>query len=95
MTKSIKQRGKGMKNKAIANQLITEEKLNEFIEKNCKLLTSYQLAKLLHVTEGAIRKQRSNDRSLFPYAKINGRIFYPADLIVETLHKNLTNSKAR
>ena len=51
-----------MLNKAIANQLITEEKLNEFIEKNCKLLTSDQLAKLLHVTEGAIRKQRSNDR---------------------------------
>ena len=84
-----------MLNKAIANQLITEEKLNEFIEKNCKLLTSDQLAKLLNVTEGAIRKQRSNDRSLFPYAKINGRIFYPADLIVETLHKNLTNSQAR
>ena len=56
MTKSIKQRGKGMLNKAIANQLITEEKLNEFIDKNCKLLTSDQLAKLLHVTEGAIRK---------------------------------------
>jgi len=84
-----------MKNKAIANQLLTEAKLNEFIEKNCKLLTSEQLAKLLHVTEGAIRKQRSSDRSLFPYAKINGRIFYPADLIVETLHKNLTNSQAR
>ena len=84
-----------MKNKAISNNLISDEELELFIEKNCKLLTSKQLADMLHVTEGAIRKQRSNDRSLFPFAKIKGRIFYPADLIVETLHKNLTNSQAR
>ena len=58
-----------------------------FKNKNCKLLSSKQLAELLDVTEGAIRKQRSKDRSLFPYAKLGGRIFYPADLIVETLHK--------
>ena len=84
-----------MKNKAISNNLISDEELESFIDKNCKLLTSKQLADMLHVTEGAIRKQRSNDRSLFPFAKIKGRIFYPADLIVETLHKNLTNSQAR
>ena len=84
-----------MKNKAISNNLISDEDLKKFVDKNCKLLTSKQLADMLHVTEGAIRKQRSNDRSLFPFAKIKGRIFYPADLIVETLHKNLTNSQAR
>ena len=39
---------------------------------------SKQLAALLSVSEGAIRKQRSKDRSLFPYAKLGGRIFYPA-----------------
>ena len=84
-----------MKNKAISNNLISDEDLKKFVDKNCKLLTSKQLADMLHVTEGAIRKQRSNDRSLFPFAKIKGRIFYPADLIVETLHKNLTNSQVR
>ena len=95
MTEPTNKRGLGMKNKAISNNLISDEELESFIEKNCKLLTSKQLADMLHVTEGAIRKQRSNDRSLFPFAKIKGRIFYPADLIVETLHKNLTNSQAR
>jgi len=95
MTKKTNLRGVGMKNKALSNNLISPEMLSEFIEKDCKLLTSRQLAELLHVTEGAIRKQRSNDRSLFPYAKIKGRIYYPADLIVETLHKNLTQSQAR
>jgi len=95
MTEPTNKRGLGMKNKAISNNLISDEELELFIEKNCKLLTSKQLADMLHVTEGAIRKQRSNDRSLFPFAKIQGRIFYPADLIVETLHKNLTNSQAR
>jgi len=84
-----------MKNKAMSNNLISDEDLKKFVDKNCKLLTSKQLAEILHVTEGAIRKQRSNDRSLFPYAKLGGRIFYPADLIVETLHKNLTQSQAR
>jgi len=95
MTEPTNKRGLGMKNKAISNNLISDEELELFIEKNCKLLTSKQLADMLHVTEGAIRKQRSNDRSLFPFAKIKGRIFYPADLIVETLHKNLNNSQAR
>ena len=83
-----------MKTKLRSNQL-SDEELQEFMNKNCKLLSSKQLAELLHVTEGAIRKQRSKDRSLFPYAKLGGRVFYPADLIVETLHKNLTQSQAR
>ena len=83
-----------MKTKLRSNQL-SDQELQEFMNKNCKLLSSKQLAELLHVTEGAIRKQRSKDRSLFPYAKLGGRVFYPADLIVETLHKNLTQSQAR
>ena len=83
-----------MKTKIRSNQ-ISDQELQEFMNKNCKLLSSIQLAELLHVTEGAIRKQRSKGRSLFPYAKLGGRVFYPADLIVETLHKNLTQSQAR
>tara|TARA_A100001388_G_scaffold129864_1_gene96172 strand:- start:464 stop:817 length:354 start_codon:yes stop_codon:yes gene_type:complete len=93
MSKS-KVRGSYMKTKIRKDQL-TKEEMEEFKNKNCKLLSSKQLAELLQVTEGAIRKQRSKDRSLFPYAKLGGRIFYPADLIVETLHKNLTQSQAR
>ena len=83
-----------MKTKIRKDQL-TKEEMEVFKNKNCKLLSSKQLAELLDVTEGAIRKQRSKDRSLFPYAKLGGRVFYPADLIVETLHKNLTQSEAR
>ena len=83
-----------MKTKIRSYQL-SDQELQEFMNKNCKLLSSIQLAELLHVTEGAIRKQRSKGRSLFPYAKLGGRVFYPADLIVEPLHKNLTQSQAR
>jgi NADH/NAD ratio-sensing transcriptional regulator Rex len=93
MSKTTK-RGPYMKTKIKCNQLSKEE-MEEFMNKNCKLLSSKQLAELLQVTEGAIRKQRSKARSLFPYAKLGGRVFYPADLIVETLHKNLTQSQAR
>jgi hypothetical protein len=53
------------------------------------LLTSKQLAKVLNVSDGALRKQRSKGRSIFPYANINGRIFYPTDVIVKTIHNNL------
>ena len=84
-----------MKPKIIVGSIITEDKLKEFIEKDCKLLTSKNLAELLGVSEGAIRKQRSKNRSLFPYARLGGRIFYPADLIVSTLHSHLTQSQAR
>ena len=82
-------RGKGMQNKMIANQLISEEDLDKFIERDCKLLTSKNLAVVLNVTEAALRKQRSLDRSVFPFSRIGGRIYYPADLIVKTLHENL------
>jgi len=52
MTEPTNKRGLGMKNKAISNNLISDEELELFIEKNCKLLTSKQLADMLHVTEG-------------------------------------------
>jgi len=84
-----------MQPKMVAGNLISEDKLKEFIERDCKLLTSKNLAQLLGVSEGAIRKQRSKHKSLFPYARLGGRIFYPADLIVSTLHNNLTQSQAR
>ena len=84
-----------MKTKAIAGYLMDPEEIKKFMDQNCKLLSSKQLAELLSVSEGAIRKQRSKNRSLFPFAKLGGRVFYPADLIVSTLHKHLTTSQAR
>ena len=83
-----------MKNK-IANQLVSESQLNEFIEKDCKLLTSKDLAKVLNVSEAALRKQRSNNRSLFPFSRLGRRIYYPAKLIVKTIHSNLQDSQLR
>ena len=88
-------RGKGMQNKMIANQLISEEDLDKFIERDCKLLTSKNLAVVLNVTEAALRKQRSLDRSVFPFSRIGGRIYYPADLIIKTLHENLHEAQLR
>ena len=61
------------KNKMIANQLVSESQLNTFIERDCKLLTSKDLAKVLNVTEAALRKQRSNKRSLFPFSRLGRR----------------------
>jgi|TARA_Y100000294_G_scaffold96274_1_gene89507 hypothetical protein len=88
-------RGRGMKNKIIANQLVSESQLNEFIERDCKLLTSKDLAKVLNVTEAALRKQRSNNRSLFPFSRLGRRIYYPADLIVKTVHNNIQEAQLR
>ena len=62
-----------MKNKMVANQLVSESQLNEFIEKDCKLLTSRDLAKVLNVSEAALRKQRSLNRSMFPFARLGRR----------------------
>ncbi len=88
-------RGNGMKNKMIANQLISEEDLDKFIERDCKLLTSKNLAVVLNVTEAALRKQRSLDRSMFPFSRVGRRIYYPADLIIKTLHENLHEAQLR
>ena len=84
-----------MINKKIAEQLISEEELDKFIDNDCKLLTSKDLAKVLNVSEAALRKQRSNNRSLFPFSRLGRRIYYPADLIVKTIHNNLQDSQLR
>jgi|TARA_B100000315_G_C14506179_1_gene554713 hypothetical protein len=91
----INKRGRGLKNKMIAGHIMSEKQLNEFIERDCKLLTSQGLARVLNVSEAALRKQRSLNRSIFPFARIGRRIFYPADLIVQTVHKNIKESQLR
>ena len=90
-----KRRSKGMKPKLISNNLLSKEQLKEFVERDCKLLTSKNLAVVLGVSDGALRKQRSNNRSLFPFSKLGGRIYYPADLIVKTLHEHLQGAQLR
>jgi hypothetical protein len=84
-----------MKNKMVANQLVSESQLNEFIERDCKLLTSKDLAKVLNVTEAALRKQRSLNRSMFPFARLGRRIYYPANEIVKTVHNNIQEAQLR
>jgi hypothetical protein len=84
-----------MINKKIAEQLISEEELDKFIDNDCKLLTSKDLAKVLNVSEAALRKQRSNNRSHFPFSRLGRRIYYPADLIVKTIHSNLQDAQLR
>ena len=72
-----------------SKQVLTDEEVKIFIDKECKVLTSKQLAEVLNVSDGALRKQRSKGKSIFPYANINGRIFYPTDVIVKKIHNNL------
>ena len=84
-----------MKNKMNAEQLFSEQELNEFMEKDCKLLTSKELARVLKVSEGALRKQRSLNRSLFPFTRLGRRIYYPADLIVKTVHTHVNEARLR
>lgn len=84
-----------MINKRVAEQLMSEEELDKFIDNDCKLLTSKDLAKVLNVSEAALRKQRSNNRSLFPFSRLGRRIYYPADLIVKTIHSNLQDAQLR
>ena len=74
---------------------ISAEDLKKFLEKDGLLFTSQDLAKMLGVTEGALRKQRSKNRSIFKFAKLGGRIFYPADMIMETIHNNLQQGRLR
>ena len=95
LQKDKSKRGRGMKNKMISEHLISEEELIKFMEKDCKLLTSKGLARVLNVSEGALRKQRSLNRSLFPFSRLGRRIYYPADLIVKTIHNNLQDAQLR
>ncbi len=74
---------------------ITKDEFNKFLEKDGLLFTSKDLAKMLGVTEGALRKQRSKNRSIFKFSKLGGRIYYPADVIMETIHSNLQQGNLR
>ncbi len=82
-------RRKNIMTKIRSKQVLTDQEVQTFIDKECKLLTSKQLAEVLNVSDGALRKQRSKGKSIFPYANINGRIFYPTDVIVKKIHNNL------
>ena len=64
MPNNFNRRGKGMEPKIRSGQLLTDEELKKFIEADCKLLTSKQLANVLSVSDAALRKQRSNKRSI-------------------------------
>ena len=70
-----KRRSKGMKPNIISGNLLSEDELKNFINKDCKLLTSKNLTEVLGVSDGALRKQRSKNRSLFPFSILGGRIF--------------------
>ena len=84
-----------MKPKLVSQNLLSEDQLKEFINRDCKLLTSKNLAQVLGVSDGALRKQRSKNRSIFKFSKLGGRIYYPADIIMETIHSNLQQGNLR
>ena len=82
-------RGSALGHALLGNNEERDFFIKKFIEADCKLLTSKQLANVLSVSDAALRKQRSNKRSIFAYTKIRNRIYYPADLIVKKLHENV------
>ena len=86
----------GLKCKVRRKNLVDDDQLQKLIDSDCKLLTSKQFAQLVNLkTDAALRKQRSKNRSLFPYCRIGRRIFYPMDLIMQTLHKNVVSNELR
>ena len=85
-----------LKCKVRRKNLVDDDQLQTLIDSDCKLLTSKQFAQLVNLkTDAALRKQRSKNRSLFPYCRIGRRIFYPMDLIMQTLHKNVVSNELR
>ena len=46
-------------------------------------------------SDAALRKQRSKNRSLFPFTRVGRQVYYPADLVVATLSKNVVGAKLR
>ena len=77
------------------NQL-SDAEFQKLMEEEHKILSSRQLADMIGLkSDAALRKQRSNNRSLFPYCKVGRRIFYPVDLIVKTLNKNRVDAQLR
>jgi|TARA_Y100000294_G_C8553591_1_gene336351 hypothetical protein len=80
----------------VDNNLIADAELQKLIDDNCKLLTSKQFAKVLQLkSDAALRKQRSKNRSLFPYARLGRRIVYPLDRVVQTIQNNVVESQLR
>ena len=85
-----------LKCKVRRKNLVDDDQLQKLIDSDCKLLTSKQFAQLVNLkTDAALRKQRSKNRSLFPYSRIGRRIFYISDLIVKTLHDNIHEAQLR
>ena len=77
------------------NQL-SDAEFQKLMEEEHKILSSRQLADMIGLkSDAALRKQRSKNRSLFPYCKVGRRIFYPVDLIVKTLNKNRVDAQLR
>jgi|TARA_R110000803_G_scaffold210162_2_gene281282 hypothetical protein len=77
--------------------LVSKEQLAKMLEdKDYKLFTSKQLAEILNLkSDAALRKQRSKNRSLFPFTRVGRQVYYPADLVVATLSKNVVGAKLR
>ena len=85
-----------LKVKLRKENLVDDNEFQKLIDGDHKILTSKQLAAMVGLkTDAALRKQRSKNRSLFPYCKVGRRIFYPVDLIVKTLHRNKVDAQLR
>ena len=76
--------------------LLKDNEVQRLIDEQCKLLTSKQLAHVIGLkSDAALRKQRSNGRSLFLYCRLGRRIFYPMDMIMKTLNENKVVNELR
>ena len=79
----------------VRKNLLDDNEVKQLMEQQIKLLTSKQLARIIGLaSDAALRKQRSKQhKSLFPYCRIGRRIFYPVDLLVKKLHKNVVDAE--
>jgi|TARA_Y100000310_G_scaffold198506_1_gene198535 hypothetical protein len=85
-----------LKVKLRKDNLLDEKEFQKLIDGDARVLTSKQLATMVGLkSDAALRKQRSINRSLFPYCKVGRRIFYPMDLIMKTLHKTVVDAQVR
>ena len=76
--------------------LVSEKELKSLLDNDCKLLKSKQLAEVLRLkSDAALRKQRSKDRSLFPFVRIGRSIYYPINLVMKTLQKHTVEAKLK
>jgi hypothetical protein len=81
----------------VRKNLLDDKEVKQLMDNQIKLLTSKQLAVIIGLkSDAALRKQRSSKHnSLFPYCRIGRRIFYPVDLLVKTIHKNVVDAEIR